>query len=499
MLNALDSNMRHLLGDYIPTWKPDSGQRWNTKKRKRKPSVDPSINLRALFRWTSIPEDGKRTKYHGRRFEDLYVNLLDLEDADTWHFVRPMGKGSFGAAALFEKMGYDGKVLDDVVVKTAEAKTELMVPINGGLSLEAAIMAQVYELDNKFLLALRQYKYLDSKPELRYYLEHCEHGDLTRLHLRYKAWRKRFPEYFLWHVFYCLAMAIGGEKSLETGPWRSLETDDFGMVREGAFLHHMLDNTFFGGKVECMDYARVCIADFGVSKILDKNDRENKAYLHNGGTPLWRVPECRADQQAMKLFVKPFLDKKKHYVSRSTRVGEHKLTPAVNVWPVGAMVWTLITGRDIRELDDVVYNIFERGFWRNEPHTISEIELPQYSTELLGLIRACLKLDPSARPQPAELRELARQGWERQCAIELEHHRQDPVGTETRLKVWYDKNEIQSQPLGDANYYLDKRFWNEFMENQIWLPADWGPLWPEGAPKEVQVPDEWPYHIIEGD
>ena len=42
----------------------------------------------------------------------------------------------------------------------------------------------------------------------RLYLEYCPHGDLFTLAMRYKRWRRYFPEPFLWHLFHQLSKAV---------------------------------------------------------------------------------------------------------------------------------------------------------------------------------------------------------------------------------------------------------------------------------------------------
>ena len=177
--------MRQKLADFLPNWDPDSEQTSVFNKRKRKPSIDSPPNLRSLWRWTlRHTSDGNGPLIqHSFRFQDLFEHLLDVEDESSWYFNRPMGKGSFGAAALFDKIGENGKIADDVVVKSANAKPKHMLG-RGGLVKEAAIVSQLYALDNNFLLTLRHYTWHRTQPQCRFYLEHYEYGDLHRLHLR---------------------------------------------------------------------------------------------------------------------------------------------------------------------------------------------------------------------------------------------------------------------------------------------------------------------------
>ena len=264
---------------------------------------------------------------------------------------------------------------------------------------------------------------------------------------------------------------------MASGPFRSTDRSTFGSILPEALLHHQdikLENTFFGEPIGTSSYGRVCIADFGVSSILTPTGPENKASLQDEGTQIWIAPECRVSDMARGRFDEPFIPK--HYTNRRTVIGSHRITPSVNAWPIGAMMWVLTTGRDISELDRIVLNIDERAYWAYKSHTILPIRTgadPEYSPELLELIRDCLKLNPTTRPCPAELRRRAEGGMDWRMQFEIEQFMRDPDLIGRPLTLYCKANEIQSQPLGDANYILDGVFWRRVIDDQIWLPPEW--------------------------
>ena len=119
-----------------------------------------------------------------------------------------MGKGSFGAAALFSKVNQRQERTDvSILAKTSQGRTDhsrtqaLVLKVTDAdptrflppqskrshLTPEAAVMAQTNELGSDVLLRLRQYKV--DEQYCRYYTEFCEFGTLEVLRLRYKAWK----------------------------------------------------------------------------------------------------------------------------------------------------------------------------------------------------------------------------------------------------------------------------------------------------------------------
>ena len=63
----------------------------------------PDSPIKHLFAWHETSSRG-RIRHIGLRFKHLFFSTLNLPDEYEWKFERPMGKGSFGAVALFSKM-----------------------------------------------------------------------------------------------------------------------------------------------------------------------------------------------------------------------------------------------------------------------------------------------------------------------------------------------------------------------------------------------------------
>lgn len=73
--------------------------------------VPPDSPLKHFFAWSEFTARGKN-KSLGPRFEDLYFRSHGLPDEDEWQFERPLGHGSFGAAALFVRRNEEQKQTD---------------------------------------------------------------------------------------------------------------------------------------------------------------------------------------------------------------------------------------------------------------------------------------------------------------------------------------------------------------------------------------------------
>ena len=61
--------------------------------------------------------------------------------------------------------------------------------------------------DHSNILELRHYRGFPAAETHRLYLEYAPHGDLFTLGIRYRRWRRYFPEPFLWHLFHELSKA----------------------------------------------------------------------------------------------------------------------------------------------------------------------------------------------------------------------------------------------------------------------------------------------------
>ena len=485
----------------IDSWFEGEAQDFSARRRKRYLGLDdPRTWPRPFFNWLKLNDSKPEGVEHiGRRFVDLFCTQVDLSPAADWRFDRPLGLGSFGAAALFSVSDGSGSAVDEIVIKTAEYNQKLMATKGEPeLSREAAIMAMCNKLDTPALLRLRDFKcYLadDDKPtDWRYFLENGEHGDLDRLRLRYKAWQLWFPEYFLWHLFYWL---VDGLEQLETGKFRQLDEKHFGEETAGHYIIHkdIKPQNIFLGQTPVNgpnDYPAPKMADFGLARLCEPGSKTSGCRYNTAGTALWLPPEVQYREQGEKTTNYFFRDKSTPPFHKKD---VHRIKPAANIWAVAAIMYTFVTSNDIEVLHWRIKYILSSDRPLYGDHIILPIVTgrnPEYSEELLNLIRDCLKIVPESRPDITELKTRVKHGMHCSAGREKALHKADPGGTTGRLKVYLSKNEINDVPHGDAGFILDSHFWERFVAHLIWLPTEWGTLYPSNMPPEIQIPKMWP-------
>ena len=65
--------------------------------------AEPNSPIKHFFDWKEYTS-ANRIRPVGERFRHLFFSTLELPDEEEWRFERPLGKGSFGAAALYSKL-----------------------------------------------------------------------------------------------------------------------------------------------------------------------------------------------------------------------------------------------------------------------------------------------------------------------------------------------------------------------------------------------------------
>jgi hypothetical protein len=100
--------MKTALGDFKVDWTVNR-QSFTTSGSGR--SATAPSHVSRLFTWTDLDGSGnpKRT---GLQFRHMFYSKLDIADHEEWRFERPLGKGGFGAAALFQKRDDHQRVID---------------------------------------------------------------------------------------------------------------------------------------------------------------------------------------------------------------------------------------------------------------------------------------------------------------------------------------------------------------------------------------------------
>ncbi|KAI1609090.1 kinase-like domain-containing protein [Exophiala viscosa] len=482
------------LDDFQVDWEPSHKQTFTTSTSARQ--AIPSSPIKHFFQWTEIDAQGK-VKPIGARFWHLFSRDISLPDDQEWSFERPLGKGSYGAAALFVKVDETQKVVDEFALKVADLNPNSLVhKAKVDLTHEAAIMAQTNDWKTDSIVRLRQFNV--SGDYARYYFEFCRYETLETLRLKYKAWNTYLPELFLWHVFSSLAE---GCARFGSGPFKNLASSRFGQsMPDGYLLHNDIktENILLGSNMtkdsQRKWYPIPKFADFGLSIITAPNEAlRNQARFLQVGSRAWYPPEQRTS------FMQ---DYRKYYfhqpgTSSTIQRDQHKILAQANLWAVGAVMYSMITMNEIDDLSERVNDLLmgtplaRRTF--DGTNIIKRFDpgvTRQYSPELLSLVQACLRIRPQDRPSPQTLRRDAERGLS-QCQ-DRETAQLGTEGRRERLIVACGPGEMGNLPDGGANFEKDETFWRSFAEHLLWIPKDWDVPCPPNPPESLPANPNWP-------
>jgi hypothetical protein len=192
------------------------------------------------------------------------------------------------------------------------------------------------------------------------------------------------------------------------------------------------------------------------------------------GSPGYEPPEARTEIATVDF------SKLRHKIREGLHINEaHKhVTPAANVWAFAAILWELMTMRDITELSDRVNACTplrgapRKGMITDEIMTPMGDNPPRYSPALVQIIRWCLRWHAADRPTVSELedhlRAFAGPGPYRPTCDE------DILWTNERPSLLPRHAHKMPWPLNEG-------FWREF-----WNAADyWNEKDPEIMPPSV--------------
>ncbi|KAK5057625.1 hypothetical protein LTR84_011625 [Exophiala bonariae] len=495
------------LGDFKVDWDFQSF----TKRGSGRSATAPR-HISRLFNWTRGPgrADGE-PKRPGTKFRHMFYTKLDVEDHAEWQFERPLGVGGYGAAALFRKRDASQNVVDEFALKVTDVKDSYRVHKDKpGLTKEAAIMAQLNDFGCPSILRLRQFQEHSYEWFCRYYFEYADLGNLNELRTRYMAWRMRFPEPFLWHVFLHLAKAC---QKFEASEFRSLKQDTFGKKLETAYLLHndiKLDNIFLctapdDGNIANM-YPIPKVADFGLATIIESARAESARVCNKKlriGVKHWEPPEFRFEQN-QKHPDRYFFNQDTGQVDDSygdDPRNQHRISSQANIWAIGMVMWLLVSHSDPRVLSDKVDDILTgrrklNHYWETEALILDEEDFGlddededdnedkvKYSARLLYRIQQCTSLKPHFRPSAGRLVEQIEERlihWERKVSAARAR------GGADNTKVYFKMHEFKGLSLGDVNMYrLGNSFWSHFTQALIWEPPEVEFVVPPEAPAEA--------------
>lgn len=185
----------------------------------------------------------------------------------------------------------------------------------------------------------------------------------------YRAMQKDIPEEFLWYTFECLCIA---GLVLERG-----EMEKNPMSQWTPIVHRDLkvSNVFLGlpNRRHFSRYPVPKVGDFGLAAYLpDGKLTAKEAFGTPANYPIEHDPRWMAQMEV-----------------------DWPMTPKTNVWGIANIVASLLIQREgFADLKDPTK--------QQEPE-FTESQEARFSSELLQLIRHCMRYDPNKRPELAEV------------------------------------------------------------------------------------------------
>ncbi|KAL8834334.1 MAG: hypothetical protein Q9170_003788 [Blastenia crenularia] len=391
--------------------------RWNQFFREFRD--DPDLDVRPLrFPNVGFASEVEIEKWGRRMARFVRSPYDDSADAAGWYGMKPLGKGGFGMAGLWEKRDLNGEVVDQAVIKqTGKDRYGRWDPRKPD---EAECMQglNMFTSAGDSTVRFRGYKRYPRREVHRIYMEYCSYGDLHKLTKEYAARRHFIPERFIWHVFYHLARAC---KAMEELPPEDTKTPE---NTETVHRDIKPDNVFLGNPSPSNDphciYPTPKLADFGIVVFTGAEDPQNPTQYRGEGTPGYMALE----QESLPQHLPPSLEKTNlnriynlpgahrrltHYRRHESSRGKlPQILSHTNIFGMGATIFELMS------LKQAKYYLYVYGDGREEDgetylEGVTDDELVRaglregYSKELVQLMRECLRPNPGMRPGTEEV------------------------------------------------------------------------------------------------
>lgn len=165
----------------------------------------------------------------------------------------------------------------------------------------------------------------------------------------------------------------------------------------------------------------------------------------------------------------------------------HAVGPEANVWGIGMCIYQLMSLCEAGDFGHSVDIILKEGPSNNDlansgdcidgvdsafefPHDADEA----YSRELQELVRACLRLDPLARPSTTSLKESIQQGMDRERTRLYNDWGPDEDRVRYAASVIFDPEEWNRTPQGPFDFQVrhDREFWRAWDEKHVFSAED---------------------------
>ncbi|KAI0021344.1 protein kinase-like domain-containing protein [Xylariomycetidae sp. FL0641] len=342
-----------------------------------------------------------------------------MTESEKYDVLEKIGHGSFGVIRKVKRKT-DGMVLcrkEISYLKMSQKEREQ-------LHAEFQILSS---LRHPNIVGYYHREHLKQSQDLHLYMEYCGKGDLGRIIKDLTRTNRYAEEEFVWIVFSQLVTALYrchygidppevGKNVLSLGTKTKPKTPPGAMT----ILHRDLkpENVFIG------DDNSVKLGDFGLSKMIQSHDFAS-TYV---GTPFYMSPEiCAAERYTLKS----------------------------DIWSLGCVIYELCAREppfNAKTHFQLVQKIKE-----GKVATLPRV----YSSELMAVIRDCLKVNPDSRPDTAALLNLpvVRLMRMQREAVELKNH--------LRLQEASLDNKLKEVEKKMASVEADKVYARQEIESRI--------------------------------
>ncbi|KAB5560291.1 kinase-like domain-containing protein [Coniochaeta sp. 2T2.1] len=286
---------------------------------------------------------------------------MSSSEGDKYDVLEKIGHGSFGVIRKVRRKN-DGLVMcrkEISYLKMSQKEREQ-------LHAEFQILST---LSHPNIVKYYHREHLKQSQDLHFYMEYCGNGDLGRVIRDLSQKNQYAEESFVWSIFAQLVTALYrchygvdppevGKTILGLGTIAKPKAPTGGMT----ILHRDLkpENVFLG------EDNSVKLGDFGLSKMIQSHDFAS-TYV---GTPFYMSPEiCAAEKYTLKS----------------------------DIWSLGCIIYELCT----REPPFNAKSHFQL-VQRIKEGKVNPLPVI-YSTELMAVIKDCLRVNPERRPDTAQL------------------------------------------------------------------------------------------------
>ncbi|KAL8842587.1 MAG: hypothetical protein Q9176_002544 [Flavoplaca citrina] len=340
-----------------------------------------------------------------------------------WHGVKPLGRGGFAMAAVWERRNEDNDIVDKVVIKQIGKEK----PRERGAFVKEKEWDDRYPLEVELMRALknknnivqiRGYRRYRQKEVHRIYMEYCSSGDLYGLISQYRARRQYMPEALICHLFLHLARAC---QSLTEPISPKTDPVKYNGPSKNEIIHMDIKprNVFLGDLDNGQDktgisYPEVKLGDYGVGRFTGPDDENNPWGYRGSGTEGYKPLEMEnfSSKNLWEKFehwphierAKARYEKIENSMEGILQLYSFQILSSANIWGIGAVMFEVMTLKQAKNYfwqikipDDAAEGEYDDQVERNNVQ--DGLRNTPYKRALQNIVQKCLADFPEQRPR----------------------------------------------------------------------------------------------------